>query len=299
MLNDFPLKWDKFIVNFIDKGGYKQVLAGLENTITVAVLGLIIGMVIGCIIAIICVMPKYPVLPHRMQNAYDRFLGMFPKNVLLRIVTFYYLFYVIMWVLQRIPKVLQKICSLYVALFRGTPVMVQLLLGYFVLFPAITGAIKAAFPELEPAIKEFFPKFQLNVTAVNASILIFGLNSGAYVSEIMRGGINSVDPGQLEAARAVGFSYASSMLRIVVPQAIKNILPTLGNEFIALIKETSIIGYAGALDLVFAFKQIGTSTYEYTVPYIVLSVIYIALVVVITVALKIMERWLSRSDRRH
>ena len=154
--------------------------------------------------------------------------------------------------------------------------MVQLLLGYFVLFPSMG----------------------IKVTALNASIIIFGLNSGAYVSEIMRGGINSVDGGQLEAARAVGFSYSASMLKIVVPQAIKNILPTLGNEFIALIKETSIFGYAGALDLVYAFKQIGTSSYEYTVPYIVLSVIYIVLVVFITILLKIMERWLAKSDRR-
>ncbi|MBQ3086718.1 MAG: amino acid ABC transporter permease [Clostridia bacterium] len=233
-------------------------------------------MLIGVVIAVISVMPKYPILPYAIQNRFDRFLDRFPKKPLLRVVSFYYFFYAIMWILQRIPFILQKICSLYVALFRGTPVMVQLLMGYFVLLPSMG----------------------LKVTAVQASMLIFGLNSGAYVSEIMRGGINSVDAGQLEAARAVGFSYSASMIKIVVPQAIKNILPTLGNEFIALIKETSIIGYAGALDLVYAFKQIGTSTYEYTVPYIVLSVIYIALVVVITIGLKIMERWLAKSDRR-
>lgn len=276
MLNNFDVKWAKFVVNFIDKGGYKQVLDGLGNTIEVAILGLIIGMLIGTIIAVINVMPKYPVLPYRVQNMYDKFLEKFPKKPLLRVVTLYYVFYAVMWVLQRIPLILDKICTLYVALFRGTPVMVQLLLGYFVLFPSMG----------------------IKVTALNASIIIFGLNSGAYVSEIMRGGINSVDAGQLEAARAVGFSYSASMLKIVVPQAIKNILPTLGNEFIALIKETSIIGYAGALDLVYAFKQIGTSSYEYTVPYIVLSVIYIVLVVFITILLKIMERWLAKSDRR-
>ncbi len=276
MLNNFSVKWDKFLVNFIDKGGYKQVLDGLGNTIEVAIIGLIIGMVIGTVIAIINVMPKYPVLPYKLQNMYDRFLDKFPKKPLLRVITLYYVFYAVMWVLQRIPLILDKICTLYVALFRGTPVMVQLLLGYFVLFPSLG----------------------MKITALNASIIIFGLNSGAYVSEIMRGGINSVDGGQLEAARAVGFSYSASMLKIVVPQAIKNILPTLGNEFIALIKETSIIGYAGALDLVYAFKQIGTSSYEYTVPYIVLSVIYIVLVVFITILLKIMERWLAKSDRR-
>lgn len=276
MLNNFSVKWDKFLVNFIDKGGYKQVIDGLGNTVEVAILGLIIGMIIGTVIAVVNVMPKYPVLPYKVQNMYDKFLDKFPKKPALRVVTLYYVFYAVMWVLQRIPLILDKICTLYVALFRGTPVMVQLLLGYFVLFPSMG----------------------IKVTALQASIIIFGLNSGAYVSEIMRGGINSVDGGQLEAARAVGFSYSASMLKIVVPQAIKNILPTLGNEFIALIKETSIIGYAGALDLVFAFKQIGTSSYEYTVPYIVLSVIYIILVVFITILLKIMERWLAKSDRR-
>lgn len=275
MLNNFSVKWDKFLVNFIDKGGYKQVIDGLGNTVEVAILGLIIGMIIGTVIAVVNVMPKYPVLPYKVQNLYDKFLDKFPKKPALRVVTLYYVFYAVMWVLQRIPLILDKICTLYVALFRGTPVMVQLLLGYFVLFPSMG----------------------IKVTALQASIIIFGLNSGAYVSEIMRGGINSVDGGQLEAARAVGFSYSASMLKIVVPQAIKNILPTLGNEFIALIKETSIIGYAGALDLVFAFKQIGTSSYEYTVPYIVLSVIYIILVVFITILLKIMERWLAKSDR--
>lgn len=275
MLNNFSVKWDKFLVNFIDKGGYKQVIDGLGNTVEVAILGLIIGMIIGTVIAVVNVMPKYPVLPYKVQNMYDKFLDKFPKKPALRVITLYYVFYAVMWVLQRIPLILDKICTLYVALFRGTPVMVQLLLGYFVLFPSMG----------------------IKVTALQASIIIFGLNSGAYVSEIMRGGINSVDGGQLEAARAVGFSYSASMLKIVVPQAIKNILPTLGNEFIALIKETSIIGYAGALDLVFAFKQIGTSSYEYTVPYIVLSVIYIILVVFITILLKIMERWLAKSDR--
>jgi polar amino acid transport system permease protein len=153
---------------------------------------------------------------------------------------------------------------------------VQLLLFYYVLFPLLG----------------------LKITPVSVSVLVFGLNSGAYISEIMRSGIQSVDPGQMEAGRAVGLSFPVTMIKIVIPQAVKNILPTLGNEFIALIKETSIIGYAGALDLVYAFKQIGTSSYEYTVPYIVLSVIYIVLVVFITILLKIMERWLAKSDRR-
>ena len=276
MLTDFSLKWDKFVINLIDKGGYKQVLSGLENTLTVALIALVIGMFIGIIIAVINVMPKYPILPYSMQSRYDRFLDRFPKKPILRVVTFYYFFYVIMWILQRVPTLLQKVFSVYVAFFRGMPLMVQLLLGHFVLFPAMG----------------------FKLTALQTSIIVFGFNSGAYVSEIMRGGINSVDAGQLEAARAVGFSYSASMVKIVVPQAVKNILPTLGNEFIALLKDTSIIGYAGALDLVYAFKQIGTSTYEYMVPYLVLSVIYIVLVVIITIGLKIMERWLAKSDRR-
>jgi ABC-type amino acid transport system permease subunit len=139
----------------------------------------------------------------------------------------------------------------------------------------------------------------INMPSIDVCVLVFGLNSGAYVSEIMRGGIMSVDTGQMEAGRAVGLSYSVTMLKIVVPQAIKNILPTLGNEFIALIKETSVVSFVGAADLYVAFNYIGTNSYEFMVPYLVMAIIYIVMVMIIAMFVKIMERSLRKSDRRN
>lgn len=141
------------------------------------------------------------------------------------------------------------------------------------------------------------PLMQINMSPINVCILVFGLNSGAYVSEIMRGGILSVDPGQMEAGRAVGLSYGVTMTKIVVPQAVKNILPTIGNEFIALIKETSVVSFVGALDLYVAFNYIGTNNYEFMIPYLVMALIYIFLVMIISTLVKRMERSLRKSDR--
>ena len=129
--------------------------------------------------------------------------------------------------------------------------------------------------------------------------MVFGLNCGAYISEIMRSGIQSVDPGQMEAGRAVGLSFGTSMVKIVIPQAVKNILPTLGNEFIALIKETSVVSFVGAADLYVAFNYIGSNSYEFMVPYLVMALIYIVLVLIISLLIKLMERSLKKSDRRN
>ena len=222
---------------FIEYNGYVTVLEGLKNTLLIAVLGLVIGIFIGTLIATVRVIPKYKVL----------------------------------------PRVLNGICSFYVALFRGTPMVVQLLVSYYVVLPLLG----------------------VNMTGVEVSILIFGLNSGAYISEIMRGGILSDDPGQLEAGRAVGLSFATTMIKIVIPQAVKNILPTMGNEFITLIKETSIVSFVGATDLYVAFNNIGSSSYEFMVPYLVMAMIYIVLVLIISLGIKIMERSLRKSDRRN
>ena len=128
---------------------------------------------------------------------------------------------------------------------------------------------------------------------------MFGLNSGAYVSEIMRGGINSVDAGQLEAGRAVGLPYSIAMLKIVIPQAIKNILPTLGNEFIVLIKETSVVSFIAVVDITKAFRAIGDANYEYIIPYIMLALVYLVLVMIITLGIKLMERRLKRNERNN
>ncbi|MBQ6420409.1 MAG: amino acid ABC transporter permease [Clostridia bacterium] len=216
--------------------GYQRVLQGLKNTATIAVLGLLIGIVIGTLIAIVKVIPKRG------------------------------------W----ISKTLDKIVTVYVAFFRGTPMVVQLLLSYYVLFPLLG----------------------IKMSSLAVSIVVFGLNSGAYVSEIMRSGLLSVDPGQMEAGRALGLGYGMTMWKIIVPQAVKNILPTLGNEFITLIKETSVVSFVGAVDLYSVFNYIGSSNYEFMVPYLCMAIIYIVLVLIISGLVKLMERSLRASDKR-
>ena len=236
-MGNFDQKVNKFLEIFLEEGGYVKVIEGLQNTLLIAVAGLIIGILIGTVIATVRVLPKYKLL----------------------------------------PRVLNGICSFYVALFRGTPIVVQLLVFYYVLLPIIGWKI----------------------TGVQVSMLVFGLNSGAYISEIMRSGIQSVDPGQMEAGRALGLSFGVSMTRIVIPQAVKNILPTLGNEFISLIKETSVVSFVGAADLYVAFNYIGSNSYEFMVPYLVMALIYIVLVLLISLLVKLMERSLKKSDRRN
>ena len=139
----------------------------------------------------------------------------------------------------------------------------------------------------------------LRIDSLVVAIVTFGMNSGAYVAEIMRGGIQSIDKGQFEAGRALGLSYGSTMFRIVIPQAIKNILPTLGNEFIALVKDTSVVGFIATLDITQAFKRIGSQNYEFIIPYLLLAAIYLVIVLIITGIVKLLERRLSKSDRRN
>ena len=232
---DFAVAWDSFYQQFIVKDGYKTVLNGLVTTIEIAVLGLIIGIILGTLLALVKVTPK--------------------NNVFVRI--------------------LDGICTVYVGFFRGTPMVVQLLLGYYVLLPMLG----------------------ITADAVVVAVAIFGMNSGAYVSEIMRAGIQSVDGGQLEAGRAVGLPYWTAMLKIVIPQSVKNILPTLGNEFIVLIKETSVVSFIAVTDITKAFRAIGDANYEYLVPYCMLAVVYLVLVMIITLGIKLMERRFKRSER--
>ncbi len=231
----FGKKWDFFYNYFFTNGGYKDLLNGIKNTAIIAVFGMLIGMVIGTVIAVVRVIPSN----------------------------------------SRIARYAQKVVSVYVAFFRGTPIVVQLLLGYYLLLPLLG----------------------IKMTPVMSCVVIFGMNSGAYISEIMRGGIHSVDPGQLEAARAVGLPFSVSMLKVVVPQAVKNILPTLGNEFIALVKETAIVGYVGAVDITKYFQDQGSNTYEFMIPYLVMAALYIVIVAAIAAVVKLIERRLRKSER--
>ena len=228
--------WNEFIRQFITLKGYENVLKGLWITLQIAVFGLLIGIVIGTLIAVVRVMPKYKLM----------------------------------------PRILDKICVCYIELFRGTPIVVQLLIGYWVLLPAMDITVESGVP---------------------VAIIVFGLNSGAYVSEIMRSGIQSVDAGQMEAGRAVGLTYSTTMLKIVVPQAIKNILPTLGNEFIVLIKETSVVSFIAVIDLYKSFQQMGGSKQDYTMPYLMLALTYLVLVLLISWGVRALERKMKKSER--
>lgn len=228
--------WNEFVKQFITLRGYENVLKGLWATMQIAIVGLLIGIVIGTLIAVVRVMPKYKLM----------------------------------------PRILDKICVCYIELFRGTPMVVQLLIGYWVLLPLLGITVNSGIP---------------------VAIVVFGLNSGAYVSEIMRGGINSVDAGQMEAGRAVGLTYATTMLKVVVPQAIKNILPTLGNEFIVLIKETSIVSFIAVTDLYKSFKQLGDPTYNYTMPYLMLALTYLVMVLLISWGVRALEANMKKSEK--
>ena len=232
---NWAAKFRNFFTTLSNEYYQEVIIRGLLNTISVAVVGLAIGILIGTVIAIVRVAPKY----------------------------------------KKIYKILDKICSFYTLIFRGTPIVAQLLIAYYVVIPSIG----------------------VKMEALTVGMLVFGMNSGAYVSEIMRGGINSVDKGQMEAGRALGMTYSTTMIKIVVPQAIKNILPTLGNEFISLIKETSVLSFIAVYDLYKALLDVGMVKYDAMVPYLMMGLIYIILVLMISLGIKLLERRFAKSDR--
>ncbi len=212
------------------------VLDGLKTTLLITVCSLVIGLVLGMLIAVVKIMAS-------------NVKGM---------------------------KIPAKICDVYIAVIRGTPVALQLFLMAFAIF-AIRG-------------------FPLVITA----ILTFGLNSAAYVAENIRAGILSIDKGQTEAGRALGLGFGTTIFKIVVPQAIKNIIPTIGNEVIALLKETSIVSMVGLIDLTFAAKIIGAGNNlaSYIIPMLFVGIFYLVLVYVITIIIGFIERRLRASDKR-
>lgn len=228
-------KLEMFYKHFITYGGYKKVLVGLSNTVIIAICGLIIGIVIGAVIAAI-----------KVAGTRNKF-----------------------------AKVISYIGDAYTGIFRGTPIVVQLMIFHFVIFRG------------------------MGIDGLFETVLVFGLNSGAYVAEIMRGGILSVDIGQTEAGRTLGLSYSATMFKIVLPQAVKNVIPTLGNELIALTKDTSVAGFVATMDLNAAFTAIAGATYDFMIPYLTLALIYLVLVIIITVIIRIVERRLRKSERRN
>ena len=223
---------DEFDRNFIQDDHWIYLVQGLGTTLSITCLAGVMGIVLGFVVAII-----------RCTNETTG--------------NFY---------------VIDRICRLYLTVVRGTPVMVQLLIIYFVILLPIG-----------------LPKFV-------SAVLCFGLNSGAYVAEIVRGGIMSVDKGQMEAGRSLGFNYAQSMVHFIVPQAFKAVLPSLANEFITLLKESSVAFYIGVADLTQGGLKIRSLTYSNFMPLIAVALVYLAIVLILTKLVSILERRLRKSD---
>ena len=223
---------DKFITNFISEDRWKYILDGLGVTLQVTFFAVLMGIVLGLLIAIV-------------RSTHDKTGKL---------------------------KVLNAICQLYLTIIRGTPVVVQLLIIYFVIFGSV------------------------DISKVVVAVLAFGINSAAYVAEIFRSGIMSIDKGQFEAGRSLGFNYAQTMIYIIMPQAFKNVLPALGNEFIVLLKETSVSGYIALQDLTKGGDIIRSRTYNAFMPLLAVAAIYLIMVMIFTKLVNALERRLRNSD---
>ena len=233
---------ENFISTFIVEERWEQLLSGLGITLLISFFAVILGIVIGSLTAI--VRPSYET---NVKLKKKKSFG------------------------DRVIQFLNIICQIYLTVIRGTPVVVQLMIMYFIIFANSRDSIFAA-------------------------ILSFGINSGAYVAEIIRSGIMSIDKGQFEASRSLGFNYRDTMIHIILPQAFKNVLPALGNEFIVLLKETSVAGYVAVQDLTYVANLIRSRTYEAFFPLITTAVIYLVLVMILTFFLGKLERRLRNSD---
>ena len=223
---------ESFYLNFVKDGRYKYLVKGFGITIYITFFALLLGLVIGFAIAIV-------------RSTADQTGGL---------------------------RILNAICKVYLTIIRGTPVVVQLLIIYFVIFGSV------------------------DIDKIVVAIIAFGINSGAYVAEIIRGGIMSIDKGQMEAGRSLGLSYTQTMKYIITPQAIKNVLPALGNEFIVLLKETSVSGYIALQDLTKGGDIIRSQTYDAFLPLLAVAVIYLAVVMLLSALLGKFEKGLKKNE---
>ena len=233
---------ETFIFNFIEDNRWKYIANGLLVTLEVTFFALLLGICIGVVVAMI-------------RSSYDQ------NKEDLRPGPGKFLF-----------SLLNAVAKFYLTVIRGTPVVVQLLIGYFIIFASSTNTILVA-------------------------SLVFGINSGAYITEVIRSGIMSLDQGQFEAGRSLGFNYIQTMRWIIIPQAFKNVLPALANEFIALLKETAVCGYIGLMDLTKGGDVIRGRTFTAFMPLLAVALIYLILVVVISWLIGKLERRLKSSER--
>lgn len=226
----------QFYQCFIDQNNYLYIVQGLENTLIITFFAVLLGIALGTMIALV-----------KVTHADN------PGKL----------------------KIANGICTLYLTLIRGTPVVVQLMIMYYVILSPFK-----------------------QISDITAAILAFGINSGAYVAEVIRSGIQSVDRGQIEAGRSLGLSQRTTMVKIVFPQALKNVLPAIGNEFISLLKETSVAGYIGIQDLTKGGDIIRSITYLPFTPLLTTAAVYLVIVIGLTAVLTKFERRLHRSDNR-
>ena len=233
----------EFILNFVEDNRWKYLVTGLGNTLKITLAAVLLGIVIGTLVAI--------VRSTWDQNA-ERMRPGAGKSLL---------------------HIGDIICKIYLTVIRGTPVVVQLMIMFYIIFAT-------------------------SRNGVGVAMLAFGVNSGAYVAELIRGGIMAIDKGQLEAGRSLGLNQRVTMQKIVFPQALKNILPALGNEFIVLLKETSVAGFIGVEELTKAGDILRSQTWEPYVPLLSVAAIYLILVMVMTFLLGKLERRLRKSDNR-
>ncbi len=231
-----------FYLNFIKDDRWRYLTSGLANTLKITFFAVLLGIVIGIVVA--TVRSSYDKVHDEMRPGPGKFL----------------------------LSLLNAICKLYLTVIRGTPVVVQLMITYYIIFASSRNGIGVA-------------------------TLAFGINSGAYVAEIFRSGIMSIDPGQFEAGRSLGFNYVQTMRYIIIPQAFKTVLPTLANEFISLLKETSVAGYVTVRDLTMGGNIIRTATYSPFLPLFAVALIYLALVMFFTFMVGKLERKLRNSER--
>ena len=233
-----------FVLNFIDSDRWLSLVKGLWSTLQITFFALLLGIVIGIVVAAV-------------RSTWDKNQEAMAKN---KGVGYY------------VMKILNAVCHVYLTVIRGTPVVVQLMIFYFIIFATSRNGLMVA-------------------------AIAFGINSGAYVAEIFRGGILSIDNGQFEAGRSLGFNYPQTMIYIILPQVFKTILPTLCNEFIVLIKETSVAGYVGVMDLTKAGDIIRGKTFSAFMPLIAVALVYLAIVMVLTYFVRLLERRLRKNER--
>lgn len=240
----FQKLYDKFILCFVDSDRWKWLIDGFKNSLIITVLAVMLGFIMGVVLATI-------------RSSYDKN----EESLRLRGGVSYFVL--------KFANILSKV---YITVIRGVPVVVQLMIWYFVILVSEQNSIIVA-------------------------IVAFGFNSAAYVAEIFRGGIMSIDNGQFEAGRSLGFSYVQTMIRIIIPQVIKSTLPTLLNEVVALLKETSVAGYVGIMDLTKAGDLIRGRTFEAFMPLIAVAIIYLVTVIILSKVFGIFERRLRKNER--